>query len=105
MRERGKLGFRARSVIAATRRMLDDGVITGDGNGIPDRLSHDYLLGLSGVGPYTAAHCRVLLHDFSRIPIDTSVVAYLRAKYGCDPAEFAVTRSQWGPPISHWATE
>ena len=41
MRERGKLGFRARSVIAATRRMLDDGAITVDGNGIPDRLSHD----------------------------------------------------------------
>jgi hypothetical protein len=97
MRERGKLGFRARSVIAATRRVLDDGAITVDGNGIPDRLSYDYLLGLSGVGPYAAAHRRVLLHDFSRIPIDTSVVAYLRAKYGCDPAEFAVTRSQWGP--------
>jgi hypothetical protein len=37
MRERGKLGFRARSVIAATRRMLDDGAITVDGNGFPDR--------------------------------------------------------------------
>jgi hypothetical protein len=48
MRERGKLGFRVRSVIAATRRMLDDGAITVDGNGITDRLSHDYLLGLSG---------------------------------------------------------
>jgi 3-methyladenine DNA glycosylase/8-oxoguanine DNA glycosylase len=100
MRERGKLGFRARSVIAATRRMLDDGAITVDGNGIPDRLPHDYLLGLSGVGPYAAAHCRMLLHDFSRIPIDTSVVAYLRAKYGCDPGEFAVTRSQWGPYLA-----
>ena len=55
MREQGKLGFRARSVIAATRRMLDDGAITVDGNGIPDRLPHDYLLGLSGVGPYAAA--------------------------------------------------
>jgi 3-methyladenine DNA glycosylase/8-oxoguanine DNA glycosylase len=100
MRERGKLGFRARSVIAATRRMLDDGAITVDGNGIPDRLPHDYLLGLSGVGPYAAAHCRMLLHDFSRIPIDTSVVAYLRAKYGCDPGEFAVTRPQWGPYLA-----
>ncbi len=100
MRERGKLGFRARSVIAATRRMLDDGAITVDGSGIPDRLPHDYLLGLTGIGPYAAAHCRVLLHDFSRIPIDTSVVAYLRAKYGGDPAEFAVTRSQWGPYLA-----
>jgi 3-methyladenine DNA glycosylase/8-oxoguanine DNA glycosylase len=100
LRERGKLGFRARSVIAATRRMLDDGAITVDGKDIPDRLPHDYLLGLSGVGPYAAAHCRVLLHDFSRIPIDTSGVAYLRAKYGCDPVEFAVTRSQWGPYLA-----
>jgi 3-methyladenine DNA glycosylase/8-oxoguanine DNA glycosylase len=100
LRERGKLGFRARSVIAATRRMLDDGAITVDGKDIPDRLPHDYLLGLSGVGPYAAAHCRLLLHDFSRIPIDTSVVAYLRAKYGCDPVEFAVTRSQWGPYLA-----
>ena len=49
---------------------------------------------------YAAAHCRVLLHDFSRIPIDTSVVAYLRANYGCDPAEFAVIRSQWGPYLA-----
>ena len=80
--------------------MLNDGAITVDRNGIPDRLPYDYLLGLSGVGPYAAAHCRVLLHDFSRIPIDTSVVAYLRAKYGCDPAEFAVTRSQWGPYLA-----
>ena len=100
MRERGKLGFRARTVIAATRRMLDDGAITVDGNGIPDQLPHDYLLGLSGVGPYAAAHYRVLLHDFSRIPIDTSVVAYLRANYGCDPAEFAATRTQWGPYLA-----
>jgi hypothetical protein len=39
-------------VIAATRRMLNGGAITVDGNGNPDRLPHDYLLGLSGVGPY-----------------------------------------------------
>src|SRR5215470_6344738 len=93
-------GFRARTVVAATRQMLDDGAITVTGDGDPDRLSHDYLLGLSGIGPYAAAHCRVLLHDFSRIPVDSSVVAYLRTQYGCDAAEFAGGRSEWGAYIA-----
>ena len=96
LRIQGKLGFRARTVIAATRRMLDDGAITASGEGSPERLDRDYLLGLYGVGPYAAAHCRVLLHDFSRIPVDTSVVGYLRERYGCDPAAFAAERSSWG---------
>jgi 3-methyladenine DNA glycosylase/8-oxoguanine DNA glycosylase len=96
LRERAKLGFRARTVVRATRQMLDDGAITAAGEGDPDRLAHDYLLGLSGIGPYAAAHCRVLLHDFSRIPVDSSVVAYLRAQYGCDPAAFAMSRPGWG---------
>jgi len=76
--------------------MLDDGAIMPGGDGAPDRLAHDYLLGLSGIGPYAAAHCRVLLHDFSRIPVDSSVVAYLRTQYGCDAAEFAGGQSEWG---------
>ena len=96
LRERAKLGFRARTVIASTRRMLDDRSITSLGEGIPDRLEHDYLLSLNGIGPYAAAHCRVLLHDFSRIPVDSSVVAYLRDRYGCDPAEYAAGHSSWG---------
>jgi len=36
------------------------------------------------------------LHDFSRIPVDSSVTAYLREKYGCDAAAFAAERSAWG---------
>ena len=51
---------------------------------------------MSGIGPYAAAHCRVLLHDFSRIPVDSSVLAYLHAQYGCDAAEFAAGRPEWG---------
>src|SRR6202007_1533389 len=100
LRIRGNLGFRARTLTAATRQMLDDGAVTPSGEGSPERLDHDYLLSLYGIGPYAAAHCRVLLHDFSRIPIDTSVIAYLRARYGCDPAAFAVSRSQWGPYLA-----
>jgi len=96
LRLEAKLGFRARTVTAATRQMLDNGAITPSGEGSPERLDHDYLLGLHGIGPYAAAHCRVLLQDFSRIPVDSSVVAYLREKYGCDAAAFAAERSSWG---------
>jgi hypothetical protein len=96
LRERAKLGFRARTIVLTTRRMLDDGVITRYGEGLAERLDHDYLIGLKGIGPYAAAHCRVLLHDFSRIPIDTVVTTYLRERHGCDPAEFAVKQSLWG---------
>jgi 3-methyladenine DNA glycosylase/8-oxoguanine DNA glycosylase len=96
LRERAKLGFRARTVVKATQQMLDDGAITAAGDGNPDRLDHEYLVGLSGIGPYAAAHCRVLLHDFSRIPVDSSVIAFLRERFGCDPAAFAAERSTWG---------
>jgi N-glycosylase/DNA lyase len=96
MRERAKLGFRAATVVSATRRLRDDDAIDAAGEGQPERLDHDYLLSLKGVGPYSAAHCRLLLHDFSRIPVDSAVTAYLRERHGCDPAEFAAIRSAWG---------
>jgi 3-methyladenine DNA glycosylase/8-oxoguanine DNA glycosylase len=96
LRERAKLGFRAPTVIAATRRMLDDGLIDRHGNGDEGRLGHDYLTSLKGIGPYAAAHCGLLLHDFSRIPIDTVAVADLRERFGQDPAEFLAGRAQWG---------
>lgn len=96
LRERAKLGFRAATVIAATSRMLDDGVIDASGHGNDDRLGHDYLTSLKGIGPYAAAHCRLLLQDFSRIPIDTVAVADLRERYGEDPAGFAASRAHWG---------
>jgi 3-methyladenine DNA glycosylase/8-oxoguanine DNA glycosylase len=96
LRERTKLGFRARTVVAATRRMLEDGAISPSGEGVPERLEHDYLISLNGIGPYAAAHCRMLLHDFSRIPVDSSVVAYFRERHGCDAATFAADRLSWG---------
>src|SRR6185437_1468526 len=54
LRAIAKLGFRAPVVVATTRRMLDDGVIAADGHGHTDRLDHDYLVGLKGIGPYAA---------------------------------------------------
>jgi 3-methyladenine DNA glycosylase/8-oxoguanine DNA glycosylase len=100
LRERAKLGFRAATVVSATRRMLADGAIDPSGVGRPERLDHDYLVSLKGIGPYAAAHCRLLLHDFTRIPVDSGVIAYLRKRHGCGPAEFAASRSSWGPYLA-----
>ena len=64
------------------------------------RLDYDYLVSLKGIGPYAAAHCRVLLHDFTRLPVDSGVSAYLRERHGCDPAEFIANRPSWGPYLA-----
>ena len=73
-----RLGFRARSLVRATERLLADGAVDPDGHGRADALGYDYLLSLFGIGPYAAAHCRVLLHDFSRLPVDSVVIAHVR---------------------------
>jgi 3-methyladenine DNA glycosylase/8-oxoguanine DNA glycosylase len=96
LRERAKLGFRAPTVIAATRRMLDEGAIDRDGHGRADLLDHEYLVSFKGIGPYAAAHCRMLLHDFSRIPIDSVVIAHLRERHDTTPADFIAARAECG---------
>jgi 3-methyladenine DNA glycosylase/8-oxoguanine DNA glycosylase len=96
LRRVAKLGFRAPVVVSSTRRMLDDGVIDADGHGTDERLDHDYLVGLRGIGPYAAAHCRMLLQDFSRIPVDSVVVAHLRERHDTDPATFIAARAECG---------
>lgn len=100
LRERARLGFRAATLVSATRRLLDDGAVDASGEGRPERLSHDYLISLRGIGPYAAAHCRLLLHDFSRIPVDSEATAYLRQRHGCDAVAFAANRSSWGPYLA-----
>jgi 3-methyladenine DNA glycosylase/8-oxoguanine DNA glycosylase len=96
LRQIAKLGFRAPTLVAATGRMLDDGVIDADGNGDPLSLDYDYLIGLKGIGPYAASHCRMLLHDFGRIPVDSVVVAHLRERHAMTPAEFIAARAECG---------
>jgi N-glycosylase/DNA lyase len=100
LRERAKLGFRAATVVSATHRLLADGAIDTVGKGQPERLGHDYLVNLKGIGPYAAAHCRLLLHDFTRIPVDSAVTAYLRERHGCSPADFVASRSSWDPYLA-----
>ena len=91
-----KLGFRAPVVVSATQRMLDEGIIDAAGHGAEDRLDHDYLVSLKGIGPYAAAHCRMLLHDFSRIPVNSVVVAHLRERHDTTPEAFIAARAECG---------
>jgi 3-methyladenine DNA glycosylase/8-oxoguanine DNA glycosylase len=90
-----KLGFRAPVVMSATRRLLDDGAIDEAGNGDDAQLEHEYLVGLKGIGPYAAAHCRMLLQDFSRIPVDSVVVAHLK-QHDTTPEAFIAARAECG---------
>jgi 3-methyladenine DNA glycosylase/8-oxoguanine DNA glycosylase len=96
LRRLAKLGFRAPVVVTATQRLLDEGLIDAAGNGEQDRLDHDYLVSLKGIGPYAAAHCRMLLQDFSRIPVDSVVVAHLRERHETTPEEFIAARAACG---------
>jgi N-glycosylase/DNA lyase len=96
LRRVAKLGFRAPVVMSTTQRMLDEGIVDTAGNGDPVRLDHDYLVSLKGIGPYAAAHCRMLLQDFSRIPVDSVVVAHLRERHETTPAEFIAARAECG---------
>ncbi len=96
LRSIAKLGFRAPVVMSATRRLLDDGAIDDAGNGDDARLEHEYLVGLKGIGPYAAAHCRMLLQDFSRIPVDSVVVAHLKERHDTTAADFIAARAECG---------
>jgi 3-methyladenine DNA glycosylase/8-oxoguanine DNA glycosylase len=96
LRRIAKLGFRAPTVVSATRRMLGDGAVDPSGHALPDRVDHDYLTSLKGIGPYAAAHCRMLMQDFSRIPVDSVVVAHLRERHDTTPAAFIAARAECG---------
>jgi N-glycosylase/DNA lyase len=96
LRERARIGFRAATVISATRRMLEDGILAADGRADETRLDHAYLTSLKGIGPYAAAHCGLLLHDFRHIPVDTVAVADLRERFGQTPDAFTASRADWG---------
>ena len=96
LRTIAKLGFRAPVAVAATRQMLDRGIIDTTGHGDEERIDYDYLISLKGIGPYAAAHCRMLLHDFGRIPVDSVVVAHLRDKHATTPEEFIAARADCG---------
>jgi len=96
LRERAKLGFRARTVVAATRQMLDDGAITAGGNGAPDRLAHDYL-----IARRTAACCCMISAGSRSIPPCSLICA--RNMAATRPSSSPAGRN--GGPTLHSVTE
>ncbi len=91
-----RLGFRAATLWRATRRLLEDGAIDRAGHGVAGALGFEYLRSLHGIGPYAAAHCRVLLHDFSQLPVDSSVRAHAREALGLADDGIDAHYARWG---------
>jgi N-glycosylase/DNA lyase len=79
-----KLGFRSKTIDRVTAQLLRDRAINTDGSAREGFIDYDYLISLKGIGLYSAAHAMMLLRDFSILPIDSEVSAYLRDK-GLDP--------------------
>jgi N-glycosylase/DNA lyase len=65
-----------------------------DGSARDGLVNYDYLISLKGIGPYSAAHVMMLLRDFSILPIDSEVSAYLR-KLGLDPKDAQDVFKHW----------
>ncbi len=51
---------------------------------------------LRGIGPYVASHLVMLLHDFSRIPVDWAVSRYCKERFGIEPPEIESYFADWG---------
>lgn len=96
LRERASLGFRAKGIMVSTERLLRDGLVDESGVGAEGLLKYDVLIGLHGVGPYAASHLRVLLHDFSRVPVDSEVTKFFRERHGIGPKEVEGFLERWG---------
>ncbi len=96
LRARAGMGFRAKGIIISTERLLEDGLIDESGAATEEALGYDALIALHGIGPYAASHLRVLLHDFSRVPIDSEVTAFFRERHGIGPKEIDPFLERWG---------
>jgi len=93
--EECKLGFRARTVDTVTTQLLTDNAIKVDGSARAGFVTYEYLNSLKGIGPYSASHAMMLIRDFSTLPVDSEVSAYLRDS-GLDPNDAQNIYKQWG---------
>ena len=96
LRERASMGFRAKGIMVSTERLLDDGLVDESGVAAEKALTYDVLIALHGIGPYAASHLRVLLNDFSRVPVDSEVTSYFRERHGIGPKEVEPYLERWG---------
>ena len=96
LRQKAKLGFRAATLISSTDKLLSQGWIDDYGNSSPDSISKEVLIGLNGIGPYSADHMRVLQRDFTNIPVDSVVSRYCKDRYGIESDEIPSFFGPWG---------
>lgn len=96
LRQRATMGFRAKGIMLSTEKLLQRGLMDAQGNAVEQALTYDVLIGLHGIGPYAASHLRMLLHDFSRVPIDSEVTKFFREQHGIGPKEIEPFLDRWG---------
>jgi N-glycosylase/DNA lyase len=90
-----KLGFRSKVMIEITKDLLEKKLINSEGQET-NKTTYTNLLSIKGIGPYTASHSMLLLHDFSKIPVDSEVSNYLKTNYNLMPNQIADYFNPWG---------
>ena len=96
LRKKARLGFRAPQLLAATERLMERGLMDELGQESQGRITYDELIGLRGIGPYAASHTMVLLHDFSRIPVDSLATRFYGERHGLAPDQIQAFFDKWG---------
>ena len=96
LRETARLGFRAPQLLAATERLIERGLMNEMGQESEGRITYEELIGLRGIGPYAASHTMALLHDFSRIPVDSEATRYYGERHGLAPDQIEAFFDRWG---------
>ena len=96
LREKIRLGFRAPQLLEATQTMLDQGLMDTYGRESGENITYEELISMRGIGPYSASHVMMMMHDFSRIPIDSAVTRHYRNHHGLKPEEIEPFLSTWG---------
>ena len=92
-----RMGFRSRVLYEATGTLLERGLMDEAGRGREDAITYDDLLSIRGIGPYAASHTAALLHDFSRVPVDSEVRRFCSERYGLAEDEIDGYFEAWGP--------
>ena len=90
------LGFRTSVVIGATEELLRGNLMDEWGCETSELIAYEDLIRLKGIGPYAASHLSMLLHDYSRIPVDSGVTRYCERSHGLSHDEIEPYFDAWG---------
>ena len=103
LRGRAYLGFRAPQLLKATEELLKSGLMEESGRGAEGLITYEEMIRLRGIGPYAASHIRMLLHDFSRIPVDSEVSRFSVSATGWPPTRYRASSIN-GASTAFWGT-